>query len=253
MVKGWRCLRSRQRPQARCRVQPIRNPCLCGGCHGREKIVERSQPAHPQTAHHHGRCRRHPQAGGAHRPQAAASQPGPRPKVAVGHGADHRQLRWGRAHLLLRLRAAPASFLADRSDPLAERRAASDRRTAPSVRAGSVSQGSSTGMGGHQRSPTVRRNRRSRALRLKQLGEHRREVRIVVPTVWVQSTPAERKLVPMPDALIHLTISSATRFRDRPGHQPRRSHWRHAPVTHEVDDGPFAGQPRRRRKQSSRK
>jgi hypothetical protein len=33
-----------------------------------------------------------------------------------------------------------------------------------SVRAGSVSQRSSTGMGGHQRSPTVRRNRRSRAL-----------------------------------------------------------------------------------------
>jgi hypothetical protein len=39
-----------------------------------------------------------------------------------------------------------------------------------SVRAGSVSQRSSTGMGGHQRSPTVRRNRRSGALRLKQLG-----------------------------------------------------------------------------------
>jgi hypothetical protein len=39
-----------------------------------------------------------------------------------------------------------------------------------SVRAGSVSQRSSTGMGGHQRSPTVRKNRRSRALRLKQLG-----------------------------------------------------------------------------------
>jgi hypothetical protein len=39
-----------------------------------------------------------------------------------------------------------------------------------SVRGGSVSQRSSTGMGGHQRSPTVGRNRRSRALRLKQLG-----------------------------------------------------------------------------------
>jgi hypothetical protein len=39
-----------------------------------------------------------------------------------------------------------------------------------SVRAGSVSQRSSTGMGGQLRSPTVRRNRRSRTLRLTQLG-----------------------------------------------------------------------------------
>jgi hypothetical protein len=54
-----------------------------------------------------------------------------------------------------------------------------------SVRAGSVSQRSSTGMGGHQRSSTVQRNRRSRALRLKQLGERRREVQIVVPKVGV--------------------------------------------------------------------
>jgi hypothetical protein len=39
-----------------------------------------------------------------------------------------------------------------------------------SVRAGSVSQRSSTGISGHQRSPTVQRNCRSWALRLKQLG-----------------------------------------------------------------------------------
>jgi hypothetical protein len=39
-----------------------------------------------------------------------------------------------------------------------------------SVRAGSVSQRSSTGIGGHQRSPVVQRNRRSLALRLRQLG-----------------------------------------------------------------------------------
>ena len=38
-----------------------------------------------------------------------------------------------------------------------------------SVRAGSVSQRSSTGMSGHQRSPTVRRNRRSLPFRLTQL------------------------------------------------------------------------------------
>jgi hypothetical protein len=38
------------------------------------------------------------------------------------------------------------------------------------VRAGSVPQRSSRGMSGHQRSPTVGRNRRSRTLRLKQLG-----------------------------------------------------------------------------------
>jgi hypothetical protein len=48
-----------------------------------------------------------------------------------------------------------------------------------------------------------------------------------------------------------LARSSATRFRGRPGRQPRRSRWRHAPVTHEVDDGPFAGQLRRRRTQWS--
>ena len=42
----------------------------------------------------------------------------------------------------------------------------------------------------------------------------------MVPTVWVQSTPAERKLVPMPDALIHLTRSSATRFRADPAANP---------------------------------
>jgi hypothetical protein len=39
-----------------------------------------------------------------------------------------------------------------------------------SVRAGSVPQRSSTGIRGHQRSPTVQRNRRSAALQLRQLG-----------------------------------------------------------------------------------
>jgi hypothetical protein len=45
-------------------------------------------------------------------------------------------------------------------------------RTGPhfSVRAGSVPQRSTTGIAGHQRSPTVQSNRRSLALRLKQLG-----------------------------------------------------------------------------------
>jgi hypothetical protein len=56
-----------------------------------------------------------------------------------------------------------------------------------SVRAGSVPQRSSTGMGGHRRSPTVRRNRRSRALRLKQLGRRRREIQIVVPKVGLKA------------------------------------------------------------------
>jgi hypothetical protein len=40
----------------------------------------------------------------------------------------------------------------------------------PLVRAGSVSEGSSTGIGGRQRSPTVQRNRRSPTLQLKQQG-----------------------------------------------------------------------------------
>jgi hypothetical protein len=42
------------------------------------------------------------------------------------------------------------------------------------IRAGSVSQRSSRGIGGRQRSPTVQRNRRSPALQLMQLGRRRR-------------------------------------------------------------------------------
>jgi hypothetical protein len=97
----------------RCKVQAIRDPLgACGGWHGREKAVERSQPAHPQTAHHHSSCRRHPQACGADRHQAPASKPDPRPEVDVGHGGDGRQLRRGRANLILHLRAAAASIAA---------------------------------------------------------------------------------------------------------------------------------------------
>jgi hypothetical protein len=50
-----------------------------------------------------------------------------------------------------------------------------------SVRAGSVSQRSRTGIGGHQRSSTVQRNRRSPALQLMQLGWCGRAIRIVIP------------------------------------------------------------------------
>jgi hypothetical protein len=97
----------------RCKVQAIRDPLgACGGWHGREKAVERSQPAHPQTAHHHSSCRRHPQACGADRHQAPASKPDPRPEVDVGHGGDGRQLRRGRANRILHLRAATASTAA---------------------------------------------------------------------------------------------------------------------------------------------
>jgi hypothetical protein len=55
--------------------------------------------------------------------------------------------------------------------------------TEPLVRAGSVPQRSTTGIGGHQRLLMVRRNRRSPALQLMQLGGCRRAVRIVVPKV----------------------------------------------------------------------
>jgi hypothetical protein len=51
------------------------------------------------------------------------------------------------------------------------------------VRAGSVPQGSRTGISGHQRSRTVQRNRRSPALQLTQQGRCGRAIRIVVPKV----------------------------------------------------------------------
>jgi hypothetical protein len=65
-----------------------------------------------------------------------------------------------------------------------------------SVRTGSVSQRSSTGVSGHQRSPRVQRNRRSLALQVTQLGERRREIRIVVPKVRLgagQQTGSNRR------------------------------------------------------------
>src|SRR5215216_3694280 len=52
-----------------------------------------------------------------------------------------------------------------------------------SVRAGSVSQRSSTGSSGHQRSPTVWGNRKSPGFRLNQQGRCKWAIRIVVPTV----------------------------------------------------------------------
>jgi hypothetical protein len=76
-------------------------------------------------------------------------------------------------------RGAPGRGLALRARPADRSRVAEDRSTRSRprpdgtgrpVRAGSVSQRSSSGMGGHQRSPTVRRNHRSEALRPKQLG-----------------------------------------------------------------------------------
>ena len=84
----------------------------CGGCHGHQETVERAQPAHPKTAQRRGRRRRHPQAGGAHRHQATASQPDPRAQMVVGHGGDRHQLRRGRANLLLCRRAAASSIAA---------------------------------------------------------------------------------------------------------------------------------------------
>jgi hypothetical protein len=82
----------------------------CGGCHGRQETVEQSQRAHPQIAHHCGRW--HPEDCGAPRHQASASQPDPRPEVAVSRGGGSRQLRWDRANLVLRVRAAAASIAA---------------------------------------------------------------------------------------------------------------------------------------------
>jgi hypothetical protein len=49
-----------------------------------------------------------------------------------------------------------------------------------------------TGIGGHQRSLTVRRNRRSSALQLRQLGGCRRATRIVVPKVADAGSPSRQ-------------------------------------------------------------
>jgi hypothetical protein len=68
-------------------------------------------------------------------------------------------------------RTRPADPAPGRRGPERRRRMQLGGTGKPSlVRAGSVPQRSTTGIGGHQRSPTVRRNRRSRALRLTQLG-----------------------------------------------------------------------------------
>ena len=107
---GWQAARGANR----CMVRPSGSCRACGGWHGRQEAVERSQRAQPQAAGHHGRCRRHPQACGAHRSEAAASKPGPRPEVGVGHGGDGRKLRRGRAHLVLALRAAATASIAAR-------------------------------------------------------------------------------------------------------------------------------------------
>jgi hypothetical protein len=111
------------------RCRPLGSPAACEGCHGRQEAVERSQRAHPRTAHHRGRCRRHPQGCDAQRHQASASKSDPRPEVAVGRGGGSRQLRRGRADLVLRVRAAAASIAAQLTPSLvvegwsAERRA----------------------------------------------------------------------------------------------------------------------------------
>jgi hypothetical protein len=105
---------------------------MCGGCHSRQETVEQSERAHPPTVHHRRRGRRHPQCCRVDRPQASASQPNPRSKVAVGRGGGRRQLRRDRANLVLHLRAVAASIPV-RLIPFhvaeGERRAASDLGT----------------------------------------------------------------------------------------------------------------------------
>jgi hypothetical protein len=84
---------------------------------------------------------------------------------------------WGVGPRATALRVAPGersgprrlpvgAFAEDRS---AERRPPPSATGRPSVRPGSVPQRSSMGSSGHQRSPTVQRNRRSLALQLTQL------------------------------------------------------------------------------------
>jgi ribosomal protein L37AE/L43A len=92
---------------------------VCSGCDSyfanpgnSPEVGQRSQRAHPQTAHYRGCCRRHPQGCGARRHQASTSRPDPRTQVTVGRRGGSRQLRRGRADLLLCVRAAAASIAA---------------------------------------------------------------------------------------------------------------------------------------------
>jgi hypothetical protein len=78
----------------------------------------------------------------------------------------------------------PADPVRGRGGPERRRRPQLGRIGKPSlVRAGSVPQRSTTGMGGHHRSCTVWRNRRSLALQLRHLGLCEWAIRIVVPKV----------------------------------------------------------------------
>jgi len=60
-----------------------------------------------------------------------------------------------------------------------------------SVRTGSVSERTRTGVGGHRRSPTVQRNRRSPGLQLTQLRWCGRAIRIMVPKLGVRRYSVE--------------------------------------------------------------
>ena len=77
-----------------------------GECHG--QTVERPQPAQPQADHRHSNWRSLPQDSSAHRHQAPSGKPDSWLEAAVDRSGSTRQLRWRRAAVILRFRAATA-------------------------------------------------------------------------------------------------------------------------------------------------
>jgi hypothetical protein len=74
------------------------------GCH--RQTVERPQRTQPQADHCRSNRRSRPQDGGTHRYQAPSGKPDPRLEADVDHSGGTRQLRRGRAAVILRFRAA---------------------------------------------------------------------------------------------------------------------------------------------------
>jgi hypothetical protein len=153
---GGRTGFTRQRPRPRCKVPGHQGSLPCARMEWPPGTVERSQRAHPQIAGHRGRCRRDPQGCGAYRHQASASKPDPRAEVDVGRGGGSRQLRRGRASLVVGVRAAAASIAARLIHPLSRRAGAprGARPTGPEASGTHRLHAGPVGRGG-QRAPAV--------------------------------------------------------------------------------------------------
>jgi hypothetical protein len=101
----WRfTTRQRATISSRCKVQTSGAAAWKRGCH--RQTVERPQRTQPRADHCRSNRRSRPQDGGAHRYQAPSGKPDPRLEADVDHSGGTRQLRRGRAAVILRFRAA---------------------------------------------------------------------------------------------------------------------------------------------------